>query len=225
MSEHFGAVIPACNEADHIGDVLAGVKRYIPPEQIVVVDDGSTDATAATAETTGVRVVRHGVNRGKGVALRTGFECLIANNKIEAIFTIDADGQHAPEEIPVFIQKFEERRVDILIGNRMWHTEGMPLIRILTNLFTSGVISLRVGCRIEDSQSGFRLIRTSLLRELDFVTAHFDLESELLIKAGLRRAVIDSVPIRTIYTDERSKINPFRDSVRFFLLVIRSLFW
>ncbi len=225
MREHFGAVIPACNEADHIGDVLAGVKRHIHPEQIVVVDDGSTDETAATAETAGVRVIRHPMRRGKGVALRTGFEYLITNTKIEAIFTIDADGQHAPEEMPAFMNRYEERRVDILIGNRMSHREGMPLIRVLTNLFTSRVISLRVGCRIEDSQSGYRLIRTSLLQELDFVTAHFDLESELLIKAGLRRAVIASVPIRTIYTHERSKINPFRDTVRFFLLVIRSFFW
>ncbi len=225
MQELFGAVIPACNEEDRIGDVLDGMKRYIPADQIVVVDDGSTDGTAAVAETAGVRVLAHRTNRGKGVALRTGFEYLMARHGIEAIFTLDADGQHDPDEIPAFIERYRKRRVDILIGNRMFRTKGMPFIRLLTNRFTSGVLSLRTGCTIEDSQSGYRLIRSSLLRTLDFVTGHFDLESELLIKAALRGAVIDSVPIRTIYMDERSRINPLRDTVRFFMLVLRSLFW
>jgi glycosyltransferase involved in cell wall biosynthesis len=225
MQELFGTVIPACNEEYRIGDVLDGVKRYIPADQIVVVDDGSTDGTAAVADTAGVRVLAHRTNRGKGVALRTGFEYLMTHTRIEAIFTLDADGQHDPDEIPAFIEHYRKRHVDILIGNRMFRTEGMPFIRLLTNQFTSRVLSLRTGCTIDDSQSGYRLIRSSLLRALDFVTGHFDLESELLIKAALRGAVIDSVPIRTIYMDERSKINPLRDTVRFFMLVLRSLFW
>lgn len=225
MREPFGAVIPAYNEKDHVGDVLEGVKRHIPANQVIVVDDGSTDGTAAVAEGAGVRVLAHRENRGKGVALRTGFQSLALNPDIEAIFTLDADGQHDPNEIPVFIERYRKRHVDILIGNRMSRTEGMPLIRLLTNRFTSRVLSIRTGCTIEDSQSGYRLIGTSMLRTLDFVTAHFDMESELLIKAALRGAVIDSVPIRTIYKDELSKINPLRDTVRFFRLVVRSLFW
>jgi len=225
MGERFGAVIPAYNEESHIGGVLEGVKRYIPADQIIVVDDGSTDGTAVTAENAGVRVIAHRENKGKGVALRTGFQWMVLEAGIEAIFTLDADGQHDPNEIPVFIERYRKTHVDILIGNRMSRTEGMPLVRLLTNRFTSRVISLRTGCTIEDSQSGYRLIGTSLLRTLDFVTAHFDLESELLIKAGLRGAIIDSVPIRTIYKDERSKIDPLRDTARFFRLVVRSLFW
>ena len=225
MQETFGAVIPACNEESHIGDVLAGVKLHIPASRVVVVDDGSMDGTASSAASAGVRVLAHGHNRGKGVALRTGFEYMITQSGVEAIFTLDGDGQHDPEEIPVFIDRYRERHIDILIGNRMSRTERMPLMRLLTNRFTSRVISLRTGCTIEDSQSGYRLIRTSLLRSLDFVTAHFDLESELLIKAGLGGASIDSVPIRTIYMDERSKIDPLTDTVRFFMLVLRSLFW
>ena len=225
MQEAFGAVIPACNEQSHIGDVIAGVKRHIPASRIVVVDDGSKDQTAATATSAGVCVLTHEMNRGKGEALRTGFRYMLTQSGVEAIFTLDADGQHDPGEIPAFVDRYRERHIDILIGNRMSRTEGMPLIRMLTNRFTSRVISLRTGCTIEDSQSGYRLIRTSLLRSLDFVTAHFDLESELLIKAGLGGASIDSVPIRTIYMDERSKIDPFTDTVRFFMLVLRSLFW
>ncbi len=225
MHEPFGAVIPACNEQDHIGVVLDGVKRYIQANHIVVINDGSTDETAGVAETAGVRVLTHRKNMGKGAALRTGFEYFITQLEIEAIFTLDADGQHDPDEIPAFIERYRKRRIDILIGSRMSRTKSMPLIRLLTNKFTSRVLSLRTGCTIEDSQSGYRLIRLSLLSMLDFVTGHFDLESELLIKAALSGAAIDSVPIRTIYMDERSKINPFRDTVRFFMLVMRSLFW
>jgi glycosyltransferase involved in cell wall biosynthesis len=225
MHRPFGAVIPARNEAAHIAAVLDGVKRHVPPDRIIVVDDGSTDATAAAAEAAGACVISHRTSSGKGVALRTGFERLMTYPEIEAVFTIDADGQHDPDEIPSFIERFRRGHVDILIGSRMARTGGMPMIRLLTNRFTSAVISLRTRCRIDDSQSGYRLIRTSLLRDIDFVTGHFDFESELLIKAALRGAVIASVPIRTIYLDEKSKINPLRDTARFFMLVVRSLFW
>lgn len=225
MRMQFAAVIPACNEESHIGDVLEGVKRHIPANRIVVVDDGSRDGTAAVCRTSGVSVLAHVRNRGKGAALRTGFECVTARPGIEATFTLDADGQHDPDEIPAFIERYRDRRVDILVGSRMSRTAEMPLIRLWTNRFTSFVLSLRAGCTIEDSQSGYRLIRTSLLRTLDFVTGHFDMESEILLKAALRGAVIDSIPIRTIYKDERSKIDPLADTGRFFMLVLRSLFW
>ena len=223
--DDFGVIIPAYNEREHIAGVILSLKEIFPPGNIVVVDDGSGDGTAKTARSTGAVVIEHPENRGKGAALRSGFEYFTRKTAIRGVFTLDADGQHDPSEISGFIERFNEAGADILIGNRMDSTENMPLVRKLTNRFTSMVISRRAGCRIEDSQSGYRLIRNSLLSRIDLVTEHFETESEILIKAGREGATIGSVPISTIYATEESKINPLRDTVRFFKLVMKSFFW
>ncbi len=225
MYEGFGAVIPAYNEVEHIAPVIEGVKGHLPAENIVVVDDGSNDETASVAGRLDIHVIRHEANRGKGAALKAGFEYLSSMEGIEAVFTIDADGQHDPGEIPRFVDTFRTGKCDFLIGSRMDSTAGMPAIRVFTNRLTSAVISWRTGQRIDDSQSGYRLIKCGLLSKLDLVSTRFDAESEILIKAGMKKASFASVPIRTIYAGERSKIRPFRDTFRFLILVIRSLFW
>lgn len=225
MNERYGAVIPALNAGKHLQAVLEDVKRFLPPANIVVVDDGSTDDTVAAARRSRVKVISHPENRGKGEALKTGCAHLAFKDGIDAVFTIDADGQHAPDEIPAFVRIYEEEGPGIIIGNRMGSIEGMPLIRQLTNRFTSAVISIRAGTKIDDSQSGYRLIGAEILREVDLVTSRYETESEILIKAAKRGAKISSVPIRTIYADEQSTIHPVRDTIRFFILVFRSFFW
>lgn len=225
MFEECGVVIPAYNPGEALTSVLEGVKRYIRPDHIVVVDDGSRDDTAERSESAGVRLIRHDVNMGKGEALKSGFRYLLSLMEVEAIFTIDADGQHDPEEIPAFVEAFRAGRGDLLVGNRMSEREGMPLIRVLTNIVTSAVVSALARCRIEDSQSGYRLIRTDIIRKINLVTSRYETESEILIKSSRAGAAISTVPIRTIYGSEESTINPFRDTVRFFVLVFRGLFW
>lgn len=225
MFDECGAVVPAYNPGESLSSVLEGVKRYIRPYHIVVVDDGSEDDTARMAESAGVLLIRHTVNRGKGEALKSGFGHLLALRKVDAIFTIDADGQHDPEEIPAFVDAFRTGRGDLLVGNRMSERKGMPLIRVLTNIATSAVVSALARCRIEDSQSGYRLIRADVIRKIELVTSRYETESEILIKSSRIGARISAVPIRTIYGSEESTINPFRDTVRFFVLVFRGLFW
>jgi glycosyltransferase involved in cell wall biosynthesis len=225
MFDSFGVVIPAYNEASHIAAVVDGVSRIVPRANILVVDDGSSDATAEVAERAGAAVLRNPGNLGKGSSLVAGYERLLERKEIEGIFTLDADGQHDPAEMPGFIQSFRDGPADLVIGSRMADTKGMPWVRRMTNRLTSAVISRRARCRIDDTQSGYRLIRSSLLRGMTLVTRRFDLESEILIRAARSGAVIASVPIRTIYGDERSKIHPLKDTVRFFRLVIRSYFW
>ena len=225
MNEQFGAVIPAFNEAIHIKGVILGVAEQIPASNILVIDDGSSDGTVAEAEGMGVEVVRNPVNLGKGATLLKGFGLMTEKPGVEAVFTLDADGQHAPGEISAFITAYRERKADIVIGSRMADTVGMPALRRFTNWFTSAVISQRAGVRLEDSQSGYRLLRISLLCKLELVTRNFDLESEILIKAARLGAVIVSVPITTIYGEEKSKINPLVDTWRFLKLVIRSFLW
>jgi glycosyltransferase involved in cell wall biosynthesis len=225
MHERFGAVIPAYNASAHLDPVIGGVLEHLRAGAIVVVDDGSQDDTASVAQRRGVHVIKHGINRGKGNALKTGFEDLLGRPDIEAIFTLDADGQHDPGEIPAFIDRYNSAHADLIIGSRMDGRAGMPVIRKITNFLTSAIISLRTGYHIPDSQYGYRLIRSTLLRRLELVTSYYDLESEILIKACKERAVIVSIPSRTIYADEKSTINPFRDTMRFLQLVFRSLFW
>lgn len=225
MPERFGAVVPAYNAARSLPALLVSLKRQIAPDCIVVVDDGSRDETARIAESAGVTLLRHPLNRGKGAAMRTGFAPLLARPDIEAVFTIDADGQHDPAEIPRFIEAYRSRGADIVVGSRMAEHQTMPLHRRATNRLTSAVTSLLAGCSIDDTQSGYRLIRAALLRKLTLVTSRYEIESEILIKACRARAKVVSVPIRTIYGEEKSAINPLRDTLRFLLLVIRSLFW
>ncbi len=225
LLEKYCAVIPAYNEAVHLAEVLRRLKTQLIPENIVVVDDGSTDGTIAVAKNGGVTVVEHGLNLGKGRALRDGFEYAKGIRGLNAVLTLDADGQHDPSEIVRFIERFEKTGEDIIIGDRMSDTRKMPFIRKMTNKATSWVISMRAGCRIRDSQSGYRLISTSILRRIELVTEHFETESEILIKAARKGARIGSVPVSTIYAMEESRINPWRDTMRFIKLVIKSCFW
>lgn len=225
MNEEFGALIPAFNEAGHIDGVIRGVAGQIPSSNILVIDDGSSDSTVSEAEATGVEVVSNPENLGKGATLLKGFGLMAEKAGIEAVFTLDADGQHDPEEMASFISAFRDKKADIVIGSRMADTKGMPPLRRFTNRFTSAIISLRAGVRIEDTQSGYRLNRLSMMNKLHLVTRNFDLESEILIKAARLGAVIISVPIATIYGEEKSKINPLVDTWRFVKLVFRSFLW
>jgi glycosyltransferase involved in cell wall biosynthesis len=225
MAERFAAVVPAYNAAASLGALLENLKKQIGADSIVVVDDGSGDGTAEIAEAAGVQVLRHAVNRGKGSAVRTGFAHVLGLPGLEGVFMLDADGQHDPAEIPRFIEAYRATGADLVIGSRAAEHRSMPLLRRATNRLTSAVTSLLAGRRVEDSQSGYRLVSAALLRRLTLVTARYEIESEMIIKAGRARAKIVSIPIRTIYADEKSAINPFRDALRFLLLVIRSIFW
>ena len=225
MIPGIGAVIPAFHEEARIGEVVSAAAAFIDPSLIVVVDDGSADGTARVAASAGARVVRHETNRGKGAALRTGFGVFTAGTAARAVLTVDADGQHDLSLVPRFVEAMDEGGLDIVIGSRMDETTGMPAIRRLTNRVTSAVVSARAGARIPDSQSGYRLVSVDLLRRIDLVTSHFETESELLIKGARAGASIGSIPIPTIYGTERSKIRPGRDTWRFLVLVVRSLFW
>ncbi len=214
------AVIPACNEEARVGEVVRGARRHL--SRVVVVDDGSADGTADAARRAGAEVLRHPGNRGKGAALKTGMEHAFGEG-FDAVVVLDADGQHAAGEIPLFLGTAERTGADVVVGSRMDNAEGMPLVRYLTNRFTSAVVSKLAGQRIPDSQCGFRLIGERAFRRMGFKTSRYDTESEMLIEAGRAGCRIVSVPVRTIYGTGKSKINPFVDTARFFRLVLRHL--
>ena len=214
------ALIPAYREARHIHDVASRVLQQL--DHALVVDDGSPDETEAEAKRTGAEVVRHPVNRGKGAAIKTGLAELAKRDGLEYVLLLDGDGQHAPEEIPRFLEEANRSDSALLIGNRMSDVRTMPLVRKLTNRFMSWQISHVCGQQIPDTQCGFRMVRGDLLAPLgEAPTARFDFETEMLAIAARLGHHIAAVPVSTIYGDERSKIRPVRDTLRFYRLLFR----
>ena len=213
-------IIPAYNEEKNIEELLKRFKDF-PRKSIIVVDDGSSDRTSSIVERYGATLLKHKKNLGKGMAHRTAFEYVL-KNCFEGVVTMDADGQHTPEEIERFIKAKDS--ADILIGTRRMALANMPLERYLTNKVSSLVVSLIASQRVFDSQSGFRYISSEVLRNIPLKTRRFDTESEILIKAGRMGFKIGYVPISTIYREEKSYINPLLDTFRFIELACRSLF-
>ena len=171
-----GVVLPAYNVARHLPDLVAALRREQPDVRILAVDDGSADDTAV-AEKLGVDVIRHPQNLGKGAALMTGFGWA-ADEGLERVFTMDADGQHLPGEMQVFLEAMDRTGADVIVGTRMDRVGDMPWLRLMTNRFTSWVVSRLAGSPIPDSQNGFRLFRTGCLAGIEVRSSRFDLESD-----------------------------------------------
>jgi glycosyltransferase involved in cell wall biosynthesis len=218
------AVLPAYNAARHLTSVIADVEKYLPKKQIIIVDDGSADDTKGVAGEAGVVVVVHPVNQGKGAALVSGARKAIALG-MDYIITLDADGQHDPAEIPNFAEHARKTGADIICGNRMDDRRDMPAIRVFANSTTSWFVTLRTGIKIPDSQNWYRMLKTDVFKKITLVTKRYDTESEILIKTAGIGGKIESVPVQTIYGTETSSVHPFIDTLRFFRLVWRSLFW
>lgn len=214
------ALIPCYFEERHIRDVAARTRAQV--DTVLVVDDGSTDRTSDEARESGVEVIRHDKNQGKGGAIKTGLRELTARQDAEWILILDGDGQHLPEEIPHFFAAANDYDAAMIVGNRMSDARKMPLVRKLTNLTMSGLISAIIGQRVPDSQCGFRMFRRDLASAfVDMPSSNFDFESEMLAIAARTGVKIAAATVSTVYGDERSKIHPFRDTVRFFQLLGR----
>jgi glycosyltransferase involved in cell wall biosynthesis len=212
------AVIPAYNEAKHVADVVRRALLELP--NVLVVDDGSTDQTAAEARAAGAEVIVHPENRGKGQAIKDGLHHWVEKG-FEWVVVLDADGQHRPEEIERMLDAARSHDVCLLIGNRMQDVASMPLVRRFVNRYMSNKISRACGQRIPDTQCGFRMLHRDIIPSVLGGTNRFDYETEMLILASRGGFKISSVPITTVYSDEVSSIHPVRDTVRFFKLMRR----
>jgi len=212
------AVIPAYLEEKHIGDVARRTLRQLV--NVVVVDDGSSDATADTARKAGADVIVHEQNRGKGESIKSGFRYWLEHGATYVVI-LDGDGQHLPEEIERFLAVASSGVGELLIGTRMNDVRGMPLLRRLVNRYMSRKISRACGQEIPDTQCGFRMVHRSIIPDLLGGTERFDYETEMLILASRAGCRIASVPISTVYSDEVSSIHPVRDTLRFFKLMRR----
>ena len=219
-SDPGSVVIPAYQAEATIRVLVQAVRRLGWP--VIVVDDASSDRTGQEAQAGGARVLRRPVNGGKGAALRDGWaEALRLNSRW--IMTLDADGQHIPSEIPRFLEVMEKERADLVVGNRMGDPRGMPWERRWTNRFMSWLISRVIHQKIPDTQCGFRLITRRVLEKVRLVSEHFEIDSELVIRARQAGFKVRSVPVTSIYRREISFIHPVRDAFRF-LRFIRHFF-
>jgi len=207
-------VIPALDEQAAIGEVIAGLVAVGPWREILVIDDGSTDATAARAEAAGARVIRHPYRKGNGAAVKTG----IRTAQGEAILLMDADGQHDPNEASKLLEGLPAH--DMVIGARS--ARDQPWLRALGNAIFKALAGWLTGLPIRDLTSGFRVARRALLLDIVHLLPNgfsYPTTSCLaFLKAGHNVAFVS---IKARRRKGRSKIRPLRDGVNFMLIILK----
>ncbi len=208
-------VIPAYQCEKTIAKVVKEAKKWV--DTVIVIDDGSTDMTYKKAKDSGAEVIVHKKNLGKGAALRTGIKEALKKDK-KAVIMLDGDGQHDPSYIPAFIQKWEKEKWDIIIGTRFGNKDKIPRKRYLANKIGSAILSFFIRKKIEDTQSGFRLISTELLKKFKLTSKGYTIEAEILIRGVHRGATIGYVNIEPIYfKDGQSFYRPVLDTTIIFI--------
>ena len=208
------ALIPAYNAAPFVADVIRKASAHVP---VIAVNDGSRDDTLAELRKTNATVIDQQPNQGKGVALRTGFRAALAQGA-DAVIQLDADGQHDPSEIPLFVERHFTTAADLIIGERDFG--GMPLVRRISNTFGRAAFSWAVGRTVRDNQSGYRLLSRRLIEAVLESREHgYEFEMDMILIAIKRGWPIEGVPIRTIYGDEVSNIKPMQHVVHFVRMV------
>lgn len=190
------AIIPAYNEEQTIADVLERTRPFV--DELIVVDDGSTDRTAQIARMHGAHVLTHVINRGLGASLGTGF-AFAKLMGADVVVTLDADGQHDPQDIPAFLLAIEQG-TDVVIGSRMMHPRGMPLYRQLANWLGNLCTFVLFGAWVTDSQSGFRALTSYAIRHIEIKTNRMEVSSELIAEARRHGLVLREIPIKAIYS-------------------------
>ena len=214
---HAAAVIPAFNEAASIAAVVNGVRNAVA--QVIVVDDGSSDATADEARRAGAEVLVHSSNRGKGHAVRTGLARVLAES-FTHVLLLDADLQHLPEEASALLAKAESSGAEIVLGERRFDRTRMPASRYHANRIGSRVLSWFVGVPVQDTQCGFRVFRVDALRPLKLTATGYEVETEMLVKVRRRGGRVATVPVTAVYGHQRSKLRPVPDTTRTCFLAV-----
>ncbi len=218
----FAIVIPALNEASTIVDVAKRALRH--SQHVIVIDDASADGTGELLSDLPVTVLRHTANRGKGASLAHGFRDALTRD-IDGIITLDADGQHRPDDIPEFLARAKREPGKIIIGSRIADRAARPAVRYRANRIADFWISWASGYPVEDSQSGFRLYPRQILES---VHANHDLrhgfvfESEILINAahaGYRSVAVSIPALYEAATKRHSYFRPVADICRIIAMV------
>ena len=204
------ALIPAFNEETTIVQVVMGIAAHVA--LVLVVDDGSSDRTAALARHAGAAVITHPQNRGKGAAVRSGLGQILAGD-FTHVLMLDGDLQHLPEEAPRLLAAADETGADLVVGERQFRRDEMPASRYHANRIGSRALSSFMGVHLGDSQCGYRVFRTDLVRRMKLRATGYDIETEMLVKVGRLGGTIAHVPVSAVY-GAKSKLRPVRDTTR-----------
>jgi len=207
-------IIPAHNEGRHIGDVVKKAKAF---GSVIVVDDGSKDATGAAAKAHGAEVISHIINMGKGAALKTGCDRAVKDGASQLV-VLDADSQHDPEEIPQFLAALKS--ADMVFGYRAFSKE-MPVILRLGNWAISKMTRILFGVKINDTQSGYRAFTADAYQKIRWASSSYSMESEMIANMAKHNLKYSQVPIKTIYAD-RYKGTTIIDGIK---IVMNLLWW
>ena len=219
MQEAIVAVIPAYNEAATIRAIVERTLHHL--DSVIVVDDGSTDGTAANIADLPITVLSNRVNMGKDESLWQGIDAALARGA-HAVVTLDADGQHDPDDIPALLDAWRTQPNRVIIGARLHAREKIPRARYNANRFANFWISWAAGYAISDSQSGFRIYPARGLREARAACSsgtRFVFESEILIELGRRGVRSVAVPVRVSY-DPRARPSHFRPVIDIAAIVV-----
>lgn len=207
------AVIPAYNEAEHIRKVSEKVSKYV--DAVIVVDDGSADRTFEEAGKSRAVVLKHIVNMGKGVAMKTGIEYAI-QKKAGRIVLIDADGQHDPREIPKMLKLLSNS--DIVLGARKM-PKNAPLILRAGNWGLDKIFTILFGAKIDDTQNGFRAFNSKIYKKIKWKSQDYFVETEMIINLLKHNLKYEEVLVRTYYHDSY-KGTTVLNGIHFFIKMI-----
>ncbi len=212
-------LIPTYNNAATIGKVIDDVMRYT--NQIIVVNDGSTDETTEiVSHYPELDVVTYGPNKGKGFALRTGFKRAVEAGYHYAI-SIDSDGQHYPDDLPKFLRALGAHPRAVIIGARNMNQSSVPGKSSFGNNFSNFWFRLETGIKVSDTQSGYRLYPVKEIESMRFITRKYEFEIEVLVRAAWSGLEIIEVPVNVFYPKKEERVShfrPFKDFTRISIL-------
>jgi len=212
-------IIPIYNAEKHLDKLFTQLKQIT--RNIIAVNDGSMDKSGDICKGFDVIYYEFEKNKGKGAALKKGFEIALEKGFDFAI-TLDSDLQHNPKELRKFFIKQMLTRADFIYGKRSFSADKMPIPRIMSNFLTSLIVSFKTGESIYDSQSGYRLYNLNIIKKISINSTRYQTETELILKFAKKNAKFDFVPIETVYADEKSYISHWRDIKNFVKIIMEN---
>jgi glycosyltransferase involved in cell wall biosynthesis len=212
-------VIPAFNEEPTIPGLIESAKPYI--RDIMVIDDGSSDATTLVSVMTGAMTHRFAENKGKGEALKTAFEYAVGQG-YDWVFTMDGNGRHDPADLPKFFPLLGA--YDLVLGYRTQDAGSKSIIRRFGNTLASVLLLIFCGRWIADCQTGYRAYSVELLRSIQLNSSRYDLETEALIKSIKKGLRVGQVTVQVVNSPQHSRFRPVRDSLAFLRVIVKSVF-
>lgn len=219
-------VMPAYNTAHVLKKTFDAMPKELVDE-IILVDDCSTDDTKAAAERLGMSVIRHEANKGYGAAQKTGFTEALKRGADIAVL-LHSDNQYDPGLLNKFIEPILEGRADIVTGSRIAYgnvlKDGMPIWKYISNIYLTGLENLVLGTRLTDFHNGYRSYSATFLKEIPFwrFSDRYDFDTDILIQAVLRKYRIAEIPHKTRYMDENSKMS-FTRGIVYGISILKTL--